>query len=137
MRKEQFAELRSGGLYAFASWPNSLVPKFGAGVCTIWHKDGRFLYVGMSGKKIKADVTPDKKMQGLYTRLHSHFTGKRSGDQFCVYVADRLVLPTLSQEDIVAIAAGRPMDVFVRLYIHDNLMYRFILFLALRPEPLR
>jgi hypothetical protein len=29
---------------------------------------------------------------------------RRSGDQFCVYVADRLVLPTLSQDDIMAIA---------------------------------
>jgi len=39
----------------------------------------------------------------LYTRLRSHASGRRSGDQFCIYVADRFVLPTLSQEDIMAI----------------------------------
>jgi hypothetical protein len=42
-------------------------------------------------------------------------------------VADRLVLPTLAQEDINAIASGRhQMDAFVRRYIHENLSYRFV-----------
>jgi hypothetical protein len=41
-------------------------------------------------------------------------------------VADRLVLPILSQEDITAVASGRhQMDAFVHQYIHDNLSYRF------------
>ena len=62
----------------------------------------------------------------MYTRLQSHSSGRRSGDQFCVYVADRLVLPTLSRDDITAIASGRhQMDAFVRRYIHENLCYRF------------
>lgn len=66
--------------------------------------------------------------QGIYTRLRSHASGRRSGDQFCVYVADRLVLPTLSQEDIAAIASGRhQMDAFVRRFIHENLSYRFVM----------
>lgn len=49
-------------------------------------------------------------------------------DRFCVYVADRFVLPSLSQEDITAIASGRhQMDDFVRRYIHENLSYRFVI----------
>jgi len=52
----------------------------------------------------------------------------RSGDQFCIYVADRLVLPTLTQEVIADIASGRhQLDAFVRRYIHENLSYRFVL----------
>jgi hypothetical protein len=44
--------------------------------------------------------------------------GRRSGDQFCVYVADRFVLPTLKHEDIAAIASGRhDMDAFVRRFM--------------------
>jgi hypothetical protein len=39
-----------------------------------------------------------------------HASGRRSGDRFCVYVADRLVLPTLSQEDITAIGSGRDFE---------------------------
>ena len=121
-------ELSTGTRYLFASWPNTEVPTFGAGVYTVWHKDGRFIYVGMSGRGITADTARRNTPQGIYTRLQSHASGRRSGDQFCVYVADRLVLPTLSQEDIAAIASGRhQMDAFVRRYIHDNLCYRFVM----------
>jgi hypothetical protein len=56
--------------------------------------------------------------QGIYTRLQSHASGRRSGDQFSVYVADRLVLPTLSHDDINAIALGRPPNGCVRAPVH-------------------
>lgn len=119
-------ELGRGTAHSFASWPNRSVPTFGAGVYTVWHGDGRFVYVGMSGRGITAETTPRNTPQGLYTRLQSHASGRRSGDQFCIYVADRLVLPNLSPDDISAIASGRhQMDAFVRRYIHENLSYRF------------
>ena len=38
------ADLTRGPVYSF--WPNPSVPMFGAGVYTIWHRDGRFIYVG-------------------------------------------------------------------------------------------
>src|SRR5262249_45124199 len=80
----------------------------------------------MSGRGITSDTVRRNSPQGIYTRLQSHASGRRSGDQFCVYVADRLVLPALSEEDIAAIVSGRhQMDVFVRRYIHENLHYRF------------
>jgi hypothetical protein len=131
MRSNQVAlALGHGTTYSFADWPNSPVPTFGAGVYTIWHSDGRFIYVGMSGRGITADTVRRNTPQGLYTRLQSHASGRRSGDQFCVYVADRLVLPSLSHEDIDAIASGRHnMDAYVRRYIHENLSYRFTLLL--------
>src|SRR5215467_588793 len=121
-------ELSRGTAHSFASWPNVSVPTFGAGVYTIWHKDGRFIYVGMSGRGITAETIRRNTPQGLYTRLQSHASGRRSGDQFCVYVADRLVLPILSQQDIADIASGRhQMDAFARRYIHENLSYRFVM----------
>lgn len=89
-------DLSSGPAYSFADWPNLAVSTFGTGFYTIWHNDGRFIYVGMSGRGITAETSRRNKPQGIYTRLHSHASGRRSGDQFCVYVADRLVLPTLS-----------------------------------------
>jgi len=119
-------ELSSGPSYAFADWPNIAMPTFGAGVYTIWHRDGRFIYVGMSGRGMTIETTPRNTPRGIYTRLQSHASGRRSGDQFCVYVADRLVLPSLSQDEIAAIASGRhQMDAFVRRYIHENLSYMF------------
>jgi hypothetical protein len=120
--------LSSSTAHKFANWPNPEVPTFGAGVYTIWRNDGRFIYVGMSGRGITAETSRRNTPQGIYTRLQSHASGRRSGDQFCVYVADRLILPTLSQDDITAIASGRhQMDAFVRRYIHENLCYRFVM----------
>ena len=128
MSAQLIADLAQGPVCSFADWPNPLVPTFGAGVYTIWHKDGHFIYVGMSGRGMNAETVRRNTPQGIYTRLQSHASGRRSGDQFCVYVADRLVLPTLSQEDIAAIASGRhQMDAFVRRYIHENLCYRFVI----------
>jgi len=122
------SELSQGTAYTFGSWPNSAVPTYGAGVYTVWHGDGHFFYVGMSGRGITTNTIRRNTPQGIYTRLQSHASGRRSGDQFCVYVADRLVLPALSQEDIAAIASGRhQMDAFVRRYIHENLSYRFVM----------
>jgi hypothetical protein len=97
------ADLAHGTAYSFSEWPNPAVPVFGAGVYTIWHHDGRFIYVGMSGRGITLETARRNTPQGIYTRLQSHAGGRRSGDQFCVYVADRLVLPALTQEDIAAI----------------------------------
>ena len=121
--------LHSGSLFWFADWPNAAVPRFGAGVYTVWDRSGPLIYAGMSGRSItQTTAAPNKRALGVYTRLHSHASGKRSGDQFCVYVADRLVLSTLTPEDIKSIASGRrTMDVFVRRYIHEHLGYRFLI----------
>jgi hypothetical protein len=64
-------ELAHGAAYSFSDWPNSAVPTFGAGVYTIWHRDGRFIYVGMSGRGITADTLHRNTPQGIYTRLQS------------------------------------------------------------------
>jgi hypothetical protein len=123
----QLSPLATGPLYWFRDWPNKAVPSFGAGVYTVWHRDGRFIYVGMSGRSITSETVPGPSPHGLHTRLHSHFSGRRSGDQFCVYVADRLVLPSLSPADIEDVSAGHhQMDAHVRKYIHENLGYRFV-----------
>ena len=49
-------DLTTGPVVSFADWPNPAVPTFGAGVYTVWHFDGRFIYVGMSGRGITADT---------------------------------------------------------------------------------
>jgi hypothetical protein len=114
----------------FRDWPNPSVPEGAIGVYTIWDLDARLIYVGMSGRQPRTD----RVRWGLYTRLASHAGGRRSGDQFCVYVADRLVLPNLTSEQITEIGQGElSLDALVRVYIHTNLMYRFVT-LDARPE---
>jgi hypothetical protein len=118
--------LAHGPFRWFRDWPDASVPYFAAGIYTIWDAEGRFIYVGMSGRSIKAGMAIPNRPHGLVTRLHSHAQGRRSGDQFCVYVADRLVLSTLTAEDFASVASGRhSLDAYVRRYIHQHLGYRF------------
>src|SRR5271166_1311781 len=63
---EIVAELSCGDGRPFASWPDPAVPTFGAGVYTIWHKDGRLIYVGMSGRGITAETA--RRAQSNVTR---------------------------------------------------------------------
>jgi hypothetical protein len=45
-----------------------------------------------------------------------------------MYVFDRLVLPTLSREDILAAGASKlSLDAATRQYIHYHLSYRFVI----------
>jgi len=74
-------------------------------------------------------------VRGLRDRLRSHASGRRSGDQFCIYVADRLVLSVLTSEERTAIGSGvRSFDALVRAYIHEHLAYRFVVFRHLRDK---
>ena len=126
---EALEELVSGDLHRFVDWPNKGVPKVAAGVYSIWMAD-QLVYVGMYGRSATEEklvaARAKKKASGLRTRLASHWKGRRSGDQFVVYVADRLVLPTLSDEQLDGIVSGEhAMDVFCRTFIHEKMSYRY------------
>jgi hypothetical protein len=130
MNPEVLAVLTEGPVYSFRDWPNPAVPRVSAGVYTIW-QGSEFIYVGMSGRGLStAQIAQHRETgsrhRGMHTRLASHASGVRSGDQFCVYVADRLVLPQLTPVEIETIAATRNhFDRIIKKYIHDNLTYRF------------
>jgi hypothetical protein len=103
-------ELEAGPLHRFGDWPNDQVPKRAAGVYIVWDGD-RLLYVGMSGRAMTAadlEVSPNGRVvaKGLWTRLNAHASGRRSGDQFCVYVCDRFVVPALTPPQQRQLAAG-------------------------------
>jgi hypothetical protein len=135
-------ELESGELHPFKvkAWNESPVPST-AGVYTIFERE-RFIYVGMAGKKIKktpettdldapTDVAapdePRKPNGGLRGRLGSHWGGRRSGDQFSVYVCDRFILPDLSLEDLKAVGEDRlSLDERTREYIRNRFGYRYV-----------
>ena len=123
-------ELKTGSLYPFSGWPHSTVPMSSAGVYSIWNNEGTLIYVGMSGRGMSNEQlsksASEGRKRGLYTRLHSHASGARSGDQFCVYIADRLVLPTLAKDQINAISQRTiSFDHLVRDDIRANLSFRF------------
>ena len=113
--------LTAGSVNWFDDWPTGDVPKRGAIVYTIWNREGCFIYVGMSGR----NTTGGKSAKGPYGRFASHASGRRSGDQFCLYVCDRLILSTVHNR-IPEIAAGElSLDDFTRNYIRTNLGFRW------------
>jgi hypothetical protein len=126
------AELRSGRLYRFDDWPNPAVSNGRIGAYTVW-RDDQLIYVGMAGRAIDAETSDAShsvsgKLTGLRSRLNSHASGRRSGDQFCIYVFDRLVLPTLSRQQIEDAARGQlSLDGLTRQLIRQALSYRFTL----------
>jgi hypothetical protein len=124
-------ELEAGPLHRFRDWPNDQVPKRAAGVYTVWDGD-RLVYVGMSGRAMTADdpeVNPGGRAvpKGLRTRLNAHASGRRSGDQFCVYICDRFVVPALTPSELQQLAAGSlSLDGLTRRFVHDRLSYRYV-----------
>jgi hypothetical protein len=123
-------QLLDGPAYEFAHWPNTHVPKVAAGVYTIWQGD-RLIYVGMSGRGMKDTDTeaPDepRKAKGLFTRLKSHANGRRSGDQFCVYVCDRLIVPDLTRAQQEQIRDGKLLlDDLTKRHILKEFKYRYV-----------
>jgi hypothetical protein len=104
-----------------------------AGCYTIWDEKGRFIYAGMAGRTLSAErirsarSDPQARVSGLRDRLGAHRNGRRSGDQFSVYVFDRFVLRTLSTEAISAAVNGdRRLDDDVREFIQSHFSYRWV-----------
>jgi hypothetical protein len=111
--------------YKFADWPNKDIPKVAAGIYAIWN-GAELFYCGMSGREVEKNR--HKKKYGMVTRLHSHSTGRLSGDQFWVYVANRLVIPSLKQNDLTLFASGElKLDTLTKRYIHHYLEYQYLL----------
>jgi hypothetical protein len=125
-------ELEIGPLHRFQDWPNEQVPKRAAGVYTVW-EGNRLLYVGMSGRALSAEDLEVKDggrvvAKGLWTRLNTHASGRRSGDQFCVYVCDRFVVPGLTASQQKQLAAGTlSLDSLIRVFVRERLAYRFVI----------
>jgi hypothetical protein len=128
VNSDALATLQSGPLHRFADWPNPDVPAVAIGLYTIWRRE-EFIYVGLAGRTsetVLLGAHAVRRASGLRDRIRSHASGRRIGDQFCVYVADRLVLPALTREQIDTIAHARvAFDSIVRDYIHEHLAYRF------------
>ena len=112
-------QLMNGPVFWFSGWPHTDVELPRTGVYTIWNREDNFIYVGIAGTR------PDGGKAGLRGRLHSHASGRLSGDQFCCYVLARLVLTGLHNR-LNEIAAGSlSLDTETRAYVRENLGFRF------------
>jgi hypothetical protein len=52
-----------------------------------------------------------------------------SGDQFCIYVANRLVIPSLKTEQLALCGTGDPaLDALTKAYVRERLEYQYAIF---------
>ena len=110
-------ELEHGRLRSFSDWPDEGLRVSSPGVYVVW-RGSDFLYVGISWQD-----RPGSK--GLFGRLDSHASGRRSGDQFCIYVCDRFIVPSLNPEQLRKIGEGQlSLDRMTREFIRGELTYR-------------
>ena len=113
--------------FKFKNWPNPKIPQVSAGVYVIWRGE-ELLYAGMSGREIEKAIKDGKKKYGLVTRLASHASGRLSGDQFCVYVANRIVIPELKQSQLNKFRDGSiTLDQMTKKFIRTKLEYQYLL----------
>lgn len=112
--------------FRFSDWRKARVPPIAAGNYAIW-QGTRLLYCGMSGRQFDPKKAGGRLKYGLYTRLESHASGRLSGDQFCVYVASRLVVPTLTPAHLGRFDSGElTLDMLTKDYIHAHLEFQFV-----------
>ena len=110
--------------YWFHDCPNRVIPAVAAGVYVVWRGD-ELIYAGMSGKDI--EKKQQKRKYGLATRLSSHASGRLSGDQMNVYVANRFVVPEIDTAQQAQFAAGTlRLDTLTRQYIHEHFEYQYL-----------
>ena len=113
--------------FKFKNWPNSKLPQVAAGVYVIWYGE-QLIYVGMSGRDIEKAIKDGKKKYGIITRLASHANGRLSGDQFSVYVANRIVIPELKQSQQKKFKDGEiTIDQMTKKFIRTSLEYQYLL----------
>ena len=123
--------LQDGPVFEFAAWPSGQVPRRAAGVYTVWRQD-EFIYAGMSGRAAQSGdfvARPDQPgmAMGLWTRLNSHASGRRAGDQFNVYICDRFIVSVLTPQQQYEVGRGQLLlDRLTRDYIREHLSYRFL-----------
>lgn len=106
---------------SFAENVRDHIPTQGSLIYTVWDQSDTFIYVGIAG------LQKDLSKRSPLSRMVSHASGVRSGDQFCVYIHDFYVIPDLVQKGVYEPSKGL-LDRMTKQYIHEHLFYRFVIF---------
>jgi len=104
---------------SFADDPRKYIPVTGSIIYSVWNPKAEFVYIGIAGLGRGNPVS----------RIVSHASGRRSGDQLCIYVHDHYVVPDLVKCRNYSPKNGY-LDALTHEYIRKNLSYRFLDFQA-------
>ncbi len=94
------------------------IPAHGSIIYTVFLDNSEFIYVGIGGLSGKSVL--DRNPQ---SRIRQHTQGTRSGDQFCIYIQDFYVLPTLLGQPYIPVKGH--LDRLTKAFIQNRLSYRY------------
>ena len=108
--------------FSFRENPRDHIPGFGSIIYTIWNNADEWIYVGIGGLG-QSPNTP-LNLRNPVSRILQHQSGRRSGDQFCIYVHDYYVVPKIDPQRYKFERGG--LDRLTKNYIPNELSYRFV-----------
>ena len=94
-------------------------PSFGLIIYSVFLDRSEYIYVGiggLSGKSVQ-DRNPR-------SRIIQHAQGRRSGDQFCIYIQDFYVIPELIGSKYTPKKGY--LDLLTKQFIQSRLTYRYL-----------
>lgn len=97
------------------------IPEFGSILYAVFLDKTEFIYIGIGGLAGK-----NVRSRNPRSRIRQHTQGRRSGDQFCIYIQDFYVIPDLILSDYTP-RKGH-LDELVRDFIQSRLSFRFVVF---------
>ena len=106
---------------SFFEDPRKHIPNKGSIIYSVWDKKENFIYIGISG------LQKSLEKRSPLSRMISHASGRRSGDQFCIYIHDFYVIPKLIEKGEYNPSIAF-LDKLTKDFIQNNLSYRFVSF---------
>ena len=95
------------------------IPPFGSIIYTVFLDDTEFIYVGIGG--LAGKTVQERKPR---SRLLQHTQGRRSGDQFCIYIQDFYVIPSIINSQYTPKKGY--LDMLTKEFIQKRLSYRYL-----------
>ena len=94
------------------------IPEYGSIIYTVFLDKTEFIYVGIGG--LSGKTVRDRNPR---SRILQHTQGRRSGDQFCIYIQDFYVIPSLMGKPYKPVKGY--LDRLTKDFIQARLTYRY------------
>ncbi len=106
-------------LRQFTTGNVSDIPSWGSIIYTVFLDSTEFIYVGIGG--LAGKTAQDRNPR---SRIMQHCHGRRSGDQFCIYIQDFYVIPELIGSKYTPKKGY--LDLLTKQFIQSRLTYRYL-----------
>ncbi len=95
------------------------IPAYGSILYAVFLDRKEFIYVGIGGLSGKTVQERNPR-----SRILQHTQGRRSGDQFCIYIQDFFVIPAIISKPYQPKKGY--LDVLTKEFIQSRLTYRYL-----------